>query len=277
MKRVLIRDDDLCFFSDPERVDEIYGFALDAGLPVNFSVIPKVDANARTNSKDFGPGTFEPFIPAEYQGREEYFSVLDNPALTGYLRGKRTVEILQHGFCHGGAPGRYEFELPDRGSAAEKLEAGSAILRETFGATPTTFVAPQDKYSQAAFREILSRFKIFSLGWLDRTRMPASFLPRYAWMKARGDNVLRAGRTTCIEHPGVIFSKFKNPDVEIQRFHAYMNNHAVTVLVLHHWEFYDGDRLNQNLHTRFKDTVMELADSGQCEFLNFRDLERQLN
>ncbi|MBL7646900.1 MAG: DUF2334 domain-containing protein [Candidatus Hydrogenedentes bacterium] len=277
MKHVLIRDDDLCYFSQPERVDEIYGFALDAGLPVNFSVIPKVDANARTNSRDFGPGTFEPFIPREYQGREECFSVLDNPALTRYLRGAPAVEILQHGFCHGGAPGRYEFELPDRSSAAEKLRAGSAILQEAFGATPTTFVAPQDKYSRASFHEILRKFQIFSLGWLDRTRLPATVLPAYAWMKVRGRNVLRSGGASCIEHPGVIFSKFKNTEVELQRFHAYMEDHPVTVLVLHHWEFYDDGRLNRGLHAKFKDTVNALADSGQCAFLNFRDIHQVLN
>lgn len=277
MNYVLIRDDDLCFFSEPERVDEVYGFVLEAGLPINFSVIPKVDASARTNSQDFGPGTYEPFIPAEYQGRNEQYSVADNSGLTSYLREKPGVEILQHGFCHGGTPGNYEFEERDGARAAEKIRAGAAILEGAFGAAPTTFVAPQDKYSRAAFLEIAARFDVFSLGWVDRTRLPAALLPGYFWMKARGGNVLKTRRAACIEHPGVIFSKFKNTELEVARFQAYREEHPVAVLVLHHWEFFDEGRLNRSLHGKFKDTVKALMDSGQCTFMNFRDLDQVLN
>ena len=276
MKHVLIRDDDLCFFSEPERVEEIYGFIFDRALPSNFSVIPNADASARTNSTDFGPGTYEPFIPEVYYGRNECFSVLENPRLTAYLREKPGVEILQHGYCHGGTPGNYEFEDTDRARVAEKIRAGAAILEEAFGKAPTTFVAPQDKYSRASLLEIQEHFDTFSLGWLDRSRLPAALLPAYFWMKLWGKNTMGASRLTCIEHPGVIFSRFKDTEAELARFHRYMKSHPVTVLVLHHWEFYEGGQLNRPLHQKFKDLVNSLADSEQCRFINFRDLSKSL-
>lgn len=274
MKHVLIRDDDLCFFSEPARVDEAYGFIFDRALPLNFSVIPNVNASARTNSADFGPGTYEPFIPEQHYGRDECFSVLENPALTAYLREKAGVEILQHGYCHGGTPGTCEFEDPDGARVAEKIRAGAEILKEAFGRVPTTFVAPQDKYSRAAFIEIESSFDLFSLGWVDRSRLPASLLPAYFWMKLRRSNTMGTSRLTCLEHPGVIFSQFKDTNAEVLRFRQYMENHSVTVLVLHHWEFYTGGQLNRPLHSKFKDLVNSLADSGQCRFLNFRELSK---
>lgn len=275
MKYILLRDDDLCYFSCPESIDETYGFLLQAGVPLNFSVIPCVDASATTNSEYFGRGTYEPFIPAVYQGQNELFPIIQNPALVTYIRNLRNIEILQHGYSHNGRDGKYEFETDDHYQLSSKIRNGQEILLETFGHRPSTFVAPQDQYSQSAFTEISKNFDIFSLGWLKKKNLPLRTHLRYYVMKLRGQNFLRDPELLTLEHPGIIFSKYRNTTTEVTRFKQYVNNHRIIVLALHHWEFYnDQKNLDTALHGAFVETIEWLTSREDCAFVNFRDLSK---
>ncbi|MPM87214.1 hypothetical protein SDC9_134308 [bioreactor metagenome] len=270
-KFLLIRDDDVNFFTSPVMLEEVYGFLRTERLPVNFSVIPAVNAAAQTYSADFGAGSYEPFLPPGAAGDDRCFPVSGNRELTEYLRELPEADFLMHGFSHRGEAGRYEFESPDRRELERKLAEGKAIFREAFGREPDTFVAPQDQYSPVALELLKREFRTFSLGWIDRRKLPYRCWPAYLRMKLEKRNYLHCGKLLLLEHPGCVFSRFRAPEQMMPRLEASVRAHRLTVIVTHHWEFYDeGGGLNRERWTRFRDTVLALA--GTHRFLRFREL-----
>ena len=276
-KHILIRDDDVNYFTSFEQLQTVYGFMFEQGIPINFSVIPSIDASARTLSQDFGEGTYEPFIPAEHAGEERCYPLTDNAELVAQLRSCEYAEFLLHGFSHNNCDAGYEFEDGDRDRIEQKLKNGTELLRAAFGTTPTTFVAPQDQYSPAALRSIMAHFRVFSLGWIDRKRLPVPMLPAYVWKKLMGRNVMRCQGGVMLEHPGCMFSRFRDTERCMAQLERYIKRHRVTVVVVHHWEFFGDDgALDQKLHAPFRELVERVNRDGNCHLERFSELSEVL-
>lgn len=274
MRQVLLRDDDVNFFTKPEVLEEVYGFVIESGIPINFSVIPAVSAAAKTDSPLFGAGSPEPFLPADAPASDQSFLVTGNAPLLRFLNSIKSKEFLLHGFAHAGQRGGSEFESDDADALAEKLDTGARLLSQAFGAAPETFVAPQDKCGSSALPLIRRRFKTLSLGWVEPRRLPPSWYCGYLRMKLARRNYLRVGDFLAIEHPGCMFSRFKDVKSAAEALSGYMDRHQTTVIVTHHWEFFDGGVPNRTLLDAFRQRISNLR--GKCEFLTFSGLRRKI-
>jgi len=280
-KQIVLRDDDLNFFTDPVQLEKAYGFLFERQIPVKFSTIPAADAQATTESEDFGVGSYEQFLLQSEAGKKELSPITENKQLLDIVSDSERVEFLLHGYCHNGVDGRYEFETEDAVEIADELDQGCAILEQAFGRLLTTFVAPQGKYSGPAFEQIRRRFEIFSLGWIDRRRISMKLLPAYVAMKARKTNRIRSGGMQILEHPSCLFSKFRSVSDCANVLHSHIAANDLIVIVVHYWKFFQADgSLNTELHDAFCDRVLALEQRAEYDsgcFPSFDSSHRQSN
>jgi hypothetical protein len=134
--KVAIRDDDTCFFTQPEQLERVYG-AYWERVPISLAIVP---VHAATRSKG---------IPPEYWEGEREFPLADNTELVDFLReqiaGGRVAPML-HGYSHKNYPDGYEFQVgPDLGG---RLRRGRAYLAELLGRPVRTFVPPHNALSR---------------------------------------------------------------------------------------------------------------------------------
>jgi len=276
MKYILIRDDDLNYHTSIEQLNGVYSYIFDHHIPINFATIPAVNTSAITSSSDFGVGTYEPFIPKEVAGVDKEWAIDKNRELIAYLKNIENGEFLLHGYTHFGIPPAYEFENNDKDVIIDKLTKGREIFKRAFGQTPATFVAPQDKYSPTAFQIIKENFEIFSLGWIDKTRIDTKLKAKYYWMKLTKNNYIKEGNMAIFEHPGCLFSKFKSTEETMKQLDHYIAQHKVTIIVTHHWEFYEDDKPNQKLIDAFVSKIKALHQSNKYQFITFSQLAHYL-
>jgi hypothetical protein len=272
MKYVLIRDDDLNFHTSFEMLNVIYGFLFEQGIPVNFSTIPAVNGAAKTKDFNSGEEIYEPFLPADIAGEERLYPISDNTSLMNDLNAISRVDFLQHGYEHSGYNGLCEFEINDRKKLQTKLDDGHDILSTAFKRRPTTFVAPQDKYSLTAISEIQKRFDTLSLGWLDKTRLPKSYLPAYYWMKLCKKNRIKQQDFLLTEHPGCHYSRYFPRSHCDPILDSYLVKHDITVIVTHHWEFFEDGVLNLEMWQAFRARILSLKQNKKIQFLTFSEL-----
>ena len=135
---ILIRDDDINYFTKPEMLESIYSNAWDEGFKVSLSTIP-----LQKGLNDLG-------VPPPYRQSGLLYSILDNPLLLKYLKSKikeRSVEILQHGLSHTyDSSNRGEFS--GNSSLKENVLKGRRILLSAFETEPNFFVPPAEDISK---------------------------------------------------------------------------------------------------------------------------------
>ena len=272
MKYILIRDDDVNYFTKIEDLNRVYGFIFERDIPINFAIIPKVDASAKTISNDYSNDSYEPFIPEEFRGKENRFPINENHKLVKFFKSLKNAEFLLHGFTHKGLERNFEFEIEDESVIEEKLNKGSKIFELAFKKKPKTFVAPQDKFSLKSFLAIQQRFETFSLGWIDKTKIPKSFLFKYYLMKLWNNNYIFKDNFLVLQHPGCQFSKFKEINKSSSILDKYLLSHKITVIVVHNWEFFNGKNLSRELHSAFKNRILSLWENEDFRFIKFSEL-----
>jgi hypothetical protein len=141
---ILIRDDDINFFTKTDMVESMYSEAWKQGFKVSLSVIPCQS------------GIDDLCVPPEERKTGLSYPIADNHSLTKYLKDKvdqGCVEILQHGLHH-------TYEDFRRGEFAGTVQSnsilqGSDIIAETFGKKPTFFVPPGEDISDMNLKLIL--------------------------------------------------------------------------------------------------------------------------
>ncbi len=92
MKYLVIRDDDISYWTKPEEIERVYKPLFEKGIKVSFAVIPK-------SVKMFYPGDFEKM----YQDEKSAVSIGENEEITVYVRDlveKERAEIMLHGYNH---------------------------------------------------------------------------------------------------------------------------------------------------------------------------------
>ncbi len=92
MKYLIIRDDDLSYWTESREIERIYEPLFKKGVKVSFAVIPK-------SVRMFNPGDFAKM----YQDEKESFFVGENEEITAYIRelvDSDKAEIMLHGYNH---------------------------------------------------------------------------------------------------------------------------------------------------------------------------------
>lgn len=142
-ERVILRDDDLSYFSNPAEIEKLYG-SLWERVPISFAVIPKIYSHQIE-------------APQNVQHEKEYYSISENEELVSFLRKKISegkVKILQHGYTHRNFGSQYELERSGVELLVKELSEGKRILEEAFQISVDTLVAPHDRFSRDAIRAV---------------------------------------------------------------------------------------------------------------------------
>ncbi len=140
--KVAIRDDDTSFFTDPERLDAVYGDVWDR-VPICLAVVPQA------------MGFADKAIPERYWQAHRSYPLGENAALVARLRtllGEGRVTVAQHGFTHEDFPDGHEFQAaPDLES---RLAHGQAYLEQVLGTRVRIFVPPHNALSKRGLRAV---------------------------------------------------------------------------------------------------------------------------
>lgn len=147
MKKVVILDDGISYFTNPADIQRVYGRFWDEGIPISLAVTPAIKGTA-TLADD--SAQYDGGIAPEKQGDSSPFKVSDNAMLCRYLNvmaEQRLVEICLRGY-DGTAN---EFDTDDDILLQQKIEEGKSELQRAFPeAEINTFILPQNTYSQTA-------------------------------------------------------------------------------------------------------------------------------
>ena len=140
--KVALRDDDTSYFTQPERLEQVYHDVWDR-LPVCLAVVPHA------------MGFVDKAIPERYWHADRAFPLEENPAIVSRLKeltASGRVTVAQHGFTHEDYPDGHEFQAaPDLES---RLARGQGYLEELIGTKIRVFVPPHNALSKRGLRAI---------------------------------------------------------------------------------------------------------------------------
>ncbi|WP_458720028.1 DUF2334 domain-containing protein [Candidatus Nitrosocosmicus sp. R] len=166
---ILIRDDDINFFTKSNMLESIYSNAWNNQFKVSLSVIP------------YQKTINDACVPPDFRNSPEYHSIENNEELCTFLKEKirhSKIEIIQHGVTHDLIDGRGEFSQQIDGKSEDinrtikdtfthyyrslntdgyeknnkigfepYVNIGRDIIRKSFDINPVLFVPPFDDFS----------------------------------------------------------------------------------------------------------------------------------
>jgi hypothetical protein len=267
-KHILIRDDDISYFTDPEKFQTVHRVLIERQIPLNIAVVP----NARADVLD-ADGRVEGFIGQPHQGKSGFFPVSENRDLVSFLRSHRFIDIAQHGFSHektvSGLP---EFAAEKSDELELNLHKGSILLEDTFGSRPLFFVPPFDTVSRGVLQMLRSRFNGVCLSRIPRGLLPVSLWAKHWNMKRKARFLLNWDGFQILQHPGLDFSFLKPMDPIWNKGGFLLLAQDVLVLPLHSWKFFKEDRPDKALLERWHGLLKRMILRPDVRFIRFSDL-----
>jgi len=267
MHYVILRDDDTSAVTPTHVLDTLYRPFLDRGLPVQLSVIPKV--NTRATLPDGRP---EWYLPNDPTALAETIAIGEHHELTAYLRANREFGIVQHGFEHT----FQEFLATDDLRIRRSLYDGAKLLVDAGLGRPSTFVAPQDRISPSALRHLAERFRVVSTCWFERAQVAGAWWPPYLLKKALGRPHWRAGECAMLSHPGSLLTHTREPRAQLDALRRHVGNHRLTVVVTHWWEYFRREQYDPAMLGLLHETADWLASARDVRVVSFDDVARGL-
>jgi len=165
--KILIRDDDINYFTDAEILEEIYSNVWGKNIYVYFGVIP------------FQKGEKSGQVPEEFQDTDKIFPVEENKQLIQFLREKAKkgkVKIALHGYHHKNENGKAEFF-----SGTElymKMKEGKNYLEKIFDSEVNYFIPPHNEISRSGVKAAIKN-EMYLLNIPKLLSQPVSSLPDY--------------------------------------------------------------------------------------------------
>jgi hypothetical protein len=263
MRYVILRDDDTNALTPISCLERLYRPFLDRGMSVNLAVIPEV--RTRITLPD---GRQEGFLQAKNGTQADTLPIAANPELVAYLKANPGFRVVQHG-CH---HDYFEFDRPDRGDVARRLDHGTNRLLEAGFQRPKAFVAPYDKISRVGMEELAKRFQVVSTGWFELQRVPTAWWPRYALKKLRKRPHWRTGQTCLLSHPGCLLSYHRPYAQMLDRIRAAIDASEVTVLVTHWWEYFRDGEADEPFIEVLHETAEMLAARRDVRVVSFDEV-----
>lgn len=281
MRYVIIRDDDTNALTPVECLETLYRPFLDRNFPVNLATIPDVRTDIKIPS-----GDLEGFlcVPSVFScSNSPTLPISSNRELLAYLKSNPEYHILQHGCYHD----YFEFDQHDPAAIARRLDHGRAQLQQAGLGAPRTFVAPYDKLSRTAMREVAKRFAVLSTGWYELRRLPITWWPKY--LLSRGVGTLRRSDTSTLRHPGThphwrvngtillthpgcLLSCYRNYAGMLDNIRNTIANQRLTVLVTHWWEYFRNGKPDADFISVLHRSAELLESDPHTRVISFDDL-----
>jgi hypothetical protein len=265
LSSILIRDDDLCYFTQVETFCQVHRLLLDQRIPFSAAAIPAVSDHVQA-----AQGGVEGFIPPALKNRGRFYKISDNRPLCAFLRDHAEIEIVQHGFQHLRLPdGSPEFAGSNESDLAHRLDQGTEMLQEAFSRKPRFFVPPFDTVSATALALIRTRFSGISFSRYSHSLLPFWLWPSYKLAKLRARHMLSWGDFLLLSHPGSDLSFV--PPLEWQT--ADLPSTDALVVTVHSWMYFDqhGRIRNEKLQ-QYEEFISRLLRQPGLTFKRFADL-----
>jgi len=279
MKYVVLRDDDISYFTRVDWLERLYEPLLERGLPFALSVIPRVRADVSDPPPENADGKYQcygfaSFIPPSFRGKRESFDVGENQALLNFLTANPQVEVVQHGYAHEVLNGFREFEVAWRDEVEYRVRVGKELLQKAFGVAPRFFVPPWDTLSLQAVSILRHYFSGVSLTAFSHRIVPRYIAPKFLIKKWLGRDFLFWGRFLMLEHPGAYLNRYADPAKAAKSVLHHLETHSHYVLVNHHWEyFFDWtDHPSAELFSTWQKVLTELLARGEIRVVSFSEL-----
>lgn len=274
---MVIRDDDVSYFTRPETLEKLYGPFFEEKKPVNFAMIPTIAGNIKIDSgnpyRKWEQLEYDPIIPPKYRGCNEDFPLNENKEIVEFIQSLENREVLQHGLTHGFVDGVKEFRINIEEEIQRRANLGRELLQECFDSKPSFFVPPWDDVSSEVIHFLKSRYKGLSLGRLNPTRLAVKSWSSYLKKTLSLRSYMFYDGLLIIEHPGYLLTRFNNPESVFSKVRNAVETKDVIVLVNHHWEyFYDWNGLDSSFFSAWKKVTEYLLQKEQLEFLTFTEL-----
>lgn len=297
-----VRDDDLSYFTPPEKLEKIYRNAWDKGFKVSFATVP------------MHKGTNNPNVPPEYRNNSKYYPINQNEELVEYLKAKISegkVDIMQHGFCHTensnlpvlkfdlekGNLSNYdgqkivlakysEFYMANGKDIHHKIEKGKNILEDTFGVPIKVFVAPQELLTKPLWEALWKNNLNYcgGIGMKIITQTPINRINFYSLLKAATKKILKVNPesigddivqiTDIITVPATYrhyWNKFRDDELAEYWFNNFKmvfenrrRQKSYFILLTHYWEyFYDWEEeISQVQQHEYLDKIFKYVNDN---------------
>ena len=279
MKYVILRDDDISFFTRVDWLKRLYEPLLERGLPFSLSVIPQI----RGDISDPRPENvywklfqyqFEPFIPPAFRGRSELYPVSENYPLVDFLKQYPQIEVVQHGYAHEVLNGAREFGISSSGEMDHRVSLGKRLLEEALGQEPRFFVPPWDTLSLQATRVLRHHFSGVTLSAYSHRILPRHLALKFFFKKWLHRHYLFWGEFLLLEHPATYLGRFNDPAKMIEQVLYDLEMHSLLILVNHHWEyFFDwNDEPCPEFFSAWQRILQELLSKEDVQIMSFSEL-----
>ncbi len=283
-KLILLRDDDVSFFTPVAQLETVYEPLLRHNIPINLSVIPLISGALGLGGGTQNPFSrlglaHEPFIPPCFRGHDAWFQVAENAALVKFITSQH-IEVLQHGLRHTWS-NCAEFARGDSETESMKRELrfGRELLAKAFSRQPGFFCPPWDQVSHAALRCIKDAgFLGVSMSHLGRD-LHLGLWPQLLLCRLRRQrHILRWSKMLLVGHPGYVLSMFHPVETLGQRVMQALGQSDVVVLVNHYWEYFleGAMQATKDRLAAWHHTAAELLANDSLEFVTFSDLYRRM-
>jgi len=245
MAAILLRDDDINYFTSVENLEEVYSalWSRNNPVPVALAVVP------------FQTGCQSGAIPDHAEDSSELFPIGENEELVEYLRDRiseGSVSIMQHGFSHEDFANGFEFEACP--NPAERLRRGRKHLEGVFNTEISTFVPPHDRLSRSATRavaneglDILTSFGYWPHRRPFTMRSANNFLKLAAFRLKHGETLRYPGRLSFndhFEHPSYSFDRDVTDGMIKEGIDFTSRMNGTTCIGYHYWDLIDEGRIS---------------------------------
>ncbi len=286
MKHVIIRDDDISFFTPADVLETLYRPLLSHGGCASLSVIPAISCGIKVN-EDNGPFwtrykmEYSPFIPPEYRAITASYNIGDNQELVRYINDNPGFEVVQHGYNHARINGCFECKLSDIQEIEKKLRESGKIMSDAFGGPADFFVGPWDAFSPETIRCLKKHFKGISMYRMGKRHMPWHLKPAAVMRKllpyGRRKGYFLWGDFVIFEHPGTFVSMFNKPENILPQIKEALNKVDILVIVTHHWEFFhDWNSLNMPFFRAWLQVIDYLLTDKEISITGFSRMYREI-
>jgi hypothetical protein len=162
--------------------------------------------------------------------------------------------------------------MTDPEEVVRRLTEGAELLESAGLGRPQTFVAPHDKLSRVALREVRKRFRVLSTGWYELKRLPAAWWPQYLLKRATHRPHWRVSKTLLLTHPGCLLSCHRDYARMLDTIEENIRRQKLTVLVTHWWEYFRDGKPDDSFISVLHQTADRLANDPEIRVISFDDL-----
>jgi len=268
MRYVILRDDDTNAMTSPNRLEHLYRPFLAKGQPVNLSVIPEVRTDLQLED-----GRPEFYLRADTSPKQPLMRMQESSPVVQYLLTNPGYCIAQHGLRHEPVDGQFEFNHSNPSDIVSRIETGRSILQDTGLPRPTTFVAPQDRFTRVSIREVAKRFQCISCSWYPPRCIPPSWMPAYYFQqKVLRQHHFRFASTVFLSHTGYLLARSRLKDDILGLIKAAIRMRKVTVLMTHWWEFFPDGRPDVDMIRILHELSEYLHNQSDIRVISFDEI-----